>query len=36
MKGWGKKYVFSRCGYQWEMVGPKEMGNEGDYGGYIL
>jgi hypothetical protein len=28
--------VFSRGGYQWEMGGPKERVNEGEYGGCNL
>jgi hypothetical protein len=32
----GKKKVFARGGYQWEVGGPKERGNEGEYGECIL
>jgi hypothetical protein len=36
MKGKREKRVFSGGGYQWEVSGHKERGNDGEYGGCIL
>jgi hypothetical protein len=36
IKGRREKQVFSGGGYQWEMGGLKERGNEGGYGEWIL
>jgi hypothetical protein len=31
-EGQGEKYFFSRCRYQWEVSGPKDRENGGEYG----